>query len=206
MGLEGLDASQSGVVLGRASTGAGRYEEVPVASLSRNDGTAAVCLIQNYPRTLVASSTLTAPTSGTLRLDAVWLPAGLLVSSIAYFAGTTALGTGSNQWFALFDRNRNLLAITADDTDTAWGANAAKRLALTTPYRTPAAGLYYVGLCVVASTMPTLAGVVTVATGPRNIGFVSGGNSTASLTDPASCTTPADAITAGAIGPYIELY
>ena len=55
------EASQSGVVLGRRSSGAGAFEEFPIAELSRNDGTAANCLVQSFPRTLVSSSTLTAP-------------------------------------------------------------------------------------------------------------------------------------------------
>jgi hypothetical protein len=200
------EASQSGVVLGRSSTGPGAYEDVPFAALSPNDGTAANCLIQSYPRVLVSTGTLAALVSGTLRLDSIRIPAGMLISSIAYYAGTTAIDTATNQWFALFDKNKALLAITADNADAAWAANAVKRLNLATAYRTTYSGLYYVGCCVVASTPPTLSGIASVATGPRNIGFIQGGASDTSLTDPASAPTTATTITCDGRSPYIELY
>jgi hypothetical protein len=201
----GVEASASGVVLGRQSTGAGAFEEVPAYTLRPCDGTDGA-LLNNIPRAIVSSSTLGAPVSGTLRLDAIHLPAGFLVTSIAYHAGTTAAVNPTAQWFALFDRLRVNLAVTGDDTTTAWAANAQKRLALATPYRVLRSGLYYVGLCVVADTVPTLAGVAGIATGPRNLSYIAGGASTASLTDPASCPATAGTITASANAPYIELF
>jgi hypothetical protein len=200
------EASQTGVVLGRSSTGGGAFEEVPFAALSGNDGIAANVLAQTFPRTLVSSSTLTAPTSGALRLDAIWLPAGMLVTSIGYFAGTTAADTPLNQWFALYDKLKVLRGVTADDTTVAWAANATKKLALATAYRTTYSGLYYVGFCVVATAVPTLAGVAGIETGPRDIGFKSGGLADTSLTTPATAPATATTITADAVSPYIELY
>ncbi len=200
------EASQSGVVWGRRSTGAGAFEEFPINELSRNDATAANCLAQSFPRSLVTSSTLTAPDSGTLQLYAMWLPAGMLVSSIAFFAGTTAADTPLNQWFALYSKTKALLGVTADNTTGAWAANATKRLALATAYTTTYSGLHYIGFCVVATAVPTLAGVVGIATGPRNIGFISGGASDTSLTTPATAPATATTITVSAVSPYIELY
>ena len=202
MGLPN-EASKSGVVLGRRSTGAGAYEEVPFGAFQPIDGTAANVLAQPYRRTQVASSTLTAPATGTLQLHSIYLPAGLTVSAVTWFAGTTAADTPLNQIFSLYSSALVLLAQSADATTAAWAANAAKRLPFTTAYTTTAAGLYYVGLLVVATAVPTLAGVAAIATGPRNIGFISGGASTGSLTD--TLPNPAAAITAGATSPYFEL-
>src|SRR5687768_15486215 len=58
--------------------------------------------------------------SGRLQLQAIALPSGLLVSSISWISGSTALGTPTNQWSALFDNTRTKLAISADGTSTAW--------------------------------------------------------------------------------------
>jgi len=202
----GVEASKSGVFLGRRSPGAGPFEEVTLDGMSRLDATAANCLAQTFPRTLVSSSTLAAAVSGTLRLDSIWLPAGLTISSIQYFAGTTAATNPTAQWFALYSGAKAKLAVTADDTTTAWAANAAKRLTLATAYTTLVSGLYYVGCCITADTLPTLAGVAGIATGPRNIGFISGGSADTSLTDPASAPATATTITVAAASPYIELY
>jgi hypothetical protein len=202
MALE-REASKSGVLYGRSSTGAGPYEEVPFGALHPLDGTAANVLAQPYRRTQVSSSTLTAPATGVLQLHSIYLPAGLTVSALTWFAGTTAASDPLNQIFALYSSALALLAQSADATTGAWAANAAKRLPFTTAYTTTRAGLYYAGLLVVATAVPTLAGMAAVATGPRNIGFISGGASTGSLTD--TLPDPADAITASATSPYFEL-
>jgi hypothetical protein len=202
MALE-REASKSGVLFGRRSTGPGAFEEVPFGALQPIDGTAANVLAQPYRRTQVASSTLTAPATGVLQLHSIYLPAGLTVSAVTFFAGTTAATDPTNQFFALYSSALGLLAQSADATTGAWAANAAKRLPLATAYTTTAAGLYYVGLLVVATAVPTLAGVAAIATGPRNIGFISGGASTGSLTDTLPAT--ADAITASGTSPYFEL-
>jgi hypothetical protein len=203
MALAGGDASRSGVFVGRRSTGAGPFEEVPFDAFQPIDGTAANVLAQPYRRSQVASSTLTAPATGVLQLHSIYLPAGLTVSAVTWFSGTTAANTPLNQIFSLYSSARVLLAQSADDTTGAWAANAAKRLPFTSAYTTVAGGLYYVGLLVVATAVPTLAGVAAVATGPRNIGFISGGASTGSLTD--TLPDPADAITASGTSPYFEL-
>ena len=197
------EASKSGVVLGRRSTGAGAFEEVPFDAFQPIDGTAANVLAQPYRRSMVSSSTLTAPATGVLQLHSIYLPAGLTVSAVTWFAGTTAADTPLNQIFSLYSSALVLLAQSADATTAAWAANAAKRLPFTTAYTTTTAGLYYVGLLVVATAVPTLAGVAGIATGPRNIGFISGGASTGSLTD--TLPNPAGAITASATSPYFEL-
>lgn len=155
---------------------------------------------QTYDRSLGASSNSDL-LSGRLTLVAVHLRAGQVISSITFFAASTALSGGSNQWFALYDSALGKLAVTADDTTTAWGGNSFKTLALTAPYTVLTSGLYYLGICVVATTVPTLRGPVTVAN-LNAAAPVLAGSSTTGLTDPASAPTTAAAITATVSTPY----
>lgn len=147
----------------------------------------------SVPRTAPMVGSLAALASGRLQLVAVWYNAGDVVNGITFTAGTTAAVSPTNQWFSLYKgTDRQLLAVTTDDTTTAWAGSASKRLALTTPYTIPAAGWYYHGIVVVASTVPTLMGVTTVGSvlqvEPRLAGPANSG-----LTDPASAPANAGA-------------
>ena len=149
---------------------------------------------ETFPRW--ATINAIAPDSGYLYVSGIYLPAGTTVSNITFLAGATALSAGSNQWFALFSSARAKLAISADDTSTAWAAHAAKTLAMTTPYVTPSAGIYYIGVCVVASTVPTL--MVATGSGHNGADTVSPklwGYTDSGLTNPASCPSTAGAVT-----------
>jgi hypothetical protein len=119
-------------------------------------------LAENMPRNLVGPNACIL-TSGTLHLTSIYLPAGITVTSISAFAPVGAT-TPTNQWFALFNSARLCLATSADDTTTAWAANAFKTLAMGTPYPVTAAGLYYVGIMVAAATACTLAGIASNTT------------------------------------------
>ena len=102
-----------------------------------------------------------APTaSGALFLQAIYLQAGQIVSNITMASATTAAGTPTHYWFALYSGGTSpaLLASSADQTSTAWAANTVKTLAMTTPYRVPTSGLYYIGVAMVATTVCTLKG------------------------------------------------
>lgn len=114
-------------------------------------------LAETVPRNQCVETISTALTSGTLHVTQIYLRAGLLVSNISYFSASTAAGTPTNQFFALYDGGQlNLLARSANDTTTAWAANTIKTLAMSTPYTVQATGLYYVGVMVTATTPPTL--------------------------------------------------
>lgn len=67
-------------------------------------------------------------TSGRENLTAVFLQAGRRVTAAQVLSATTALVTGTHQWFSLRDSSRNLLAVTSNDVATAWSANSLKRL------------------------------------------------------------------------------
>lgn len=109
------------------------------------------------------AGTIAALVSQRLQMFAIDLPSGLTVTSITFVSGTTALATGVNQWFALFDSSRALLRQTTDDTSTAWAASTAKTLNLTSTFTTTYSGLHYLGIMVNATTVPTLTGTTGVA-------------------------------------------
>lgn len=91
---------------------------------------------------------------------AVPLQVGDLVSNITFKSGATAADTPTNWWFALYSSADTpaLVGQTADQTTTAWAANTVKTLALTTAYRVPSTGVYYAGIMVKASDLPSLVG------------------------------------------------
>lgn len=156
---------------------------------------------ESAPRGWATLATVSALTSGTLRLTSVSLRAGQLVSSIRFTAVGAAVAP-SNQWFMLLSSSRVALGVTADDGAAAWGANASKTLALTSPVTVPSTGLYYLGLMVAAATPPTLVGVssTSVATG---IAPILGGNTAdTGLTAPPALPFTAGAITASGLLPY----
>jgi peroxiredoxin family protein len=115
-------------------------------------------LAETMPREICPEVNTTGITSGTLFLQAIYLRAGMLVSNITLCSATTAAGTPTNYFFALYDGNRNLRAQSANQTTTAWAANTVKTLAMTTPYRIPTSGVYYIGFFMTATTQVTLKG------------------------------------------------
>jgi hypothetical protein len=158
-------------------------------------------IAETIPRELCPEVNTTAGASGTLFLQAIYLTAGQLVSNITIFSATTATGTPTNKFFALYDQNRNLLAQSANDTTNAWAANTQKTLAMTSPYRIPTSGLYYIGLLQVATTIATIKGG-TAKTGGQlaAAGPILNGTSSTGLTT--ALPNPAAAITAGTASIY----
>lgn len=104
-------------------------------------------------------------TTGHVALQAIWLRAGTIVSNITFVSATTAAGTPTAYAFGLVSGGAagapaagTTLASSADQTNTAWAANTAKTLAMTTPYVVPASGVYYLAFACTATTVPTLKG------------------------------------------------
>lgn len=158
-------------------------------------------LAETMPRETCPEVNTTAGASGTLFMQAIYLKAGQLVSNITIASATTAIGTPTNQFYALYDANRNLLAQSANQTTAAWAANTVRTLAMTTPYRVPTSGLYYIGLLQVATTIATIKGG-TAKTGGQLAAAVPilHGTSTTGLTT--ALPNPAAAITAGTASIY----
>ncbi len=168
-----------------------------------------------------APTTSAALTSGTEMLVKLFIPAGTVVSTFNWLSAAVALTRGSNLdshlWMGLADVNRNILAVSTDDTTNAWGANKIKSNnvgnilgSTASSYTVPADGNYYAFLMVAQGTggapaVPTLGSIncgssdVTGMT-PIDAMFGDGSQTTA----PTFPTT----ITAGAIKttkPYVYL-
>lgn len=131
--------------------------------------------------------------SGRLSLQAIYLPAGTVVSSISFWSATTAAGTPTNQLFGLYDSSLNLLRSSTNDTTTAWAANSKKTLSLTSTFTTTYSGIHYLGLMVTATTVPTIKGNTARTGGQMQAAAPSmGGTSTTGLTTalPATAAAP----------------
>lgn len=159
----------------------------------------------NLRRTEVGGN-LAALTTQVMTAVALYLEAGDVVTNLTFCSATTAAGTPTNWWFALYSTAATpaLLGQTADQTSTAWAANTAKTVALATPYTVTTTGVYYAAVMVKATTVPTLLGAslnataaAAVVTGQKVLANTSG----ASLTDtaPATIATPTTVATV----PYV---
>lgn len=114
--------------------------------------------VQNLPRAEIQNQVSILANQ---RVTVVQIPllAGDVVASLSFWAGTTGAATPVHQYFALYDLAGARLAISADDTTTAWSPNTKKKLAMTAAYTVPTTGDYYATILVGATTVPTLLGV-----------------------------------------------
>ncbi len=161
--------------------------------------------VENIPRWAITTDTA-GPATGVMTSVAMPLQAGDIVTSITFKSGATAADTPLNWWFALYSTASTpaLLGQTADQTTTAWAANTAKTVALTTPYLVTAAGLFYVSFMMKATATTSLIGR-TLALAGASTGSVTGqkllaqtSGSTLTTTAPATITSA----TASALVPY----
>lgn len=114
----------------------------------------------------------------------IFLVAGDLVTTISVRSGATAADTPTNWWVALYSNAAvpALLAQSADQTSGTILANTTKSTALATAQRITETGVYWVGIMVKATAVPTLLGSVcapAIATGERNLSQSSGSALTA---------------------------
>ena len=122
---------------------------------------------ESLPRTFVSGNVT--PVSGVFRTAAVYLYAGQVVSNITFCTYTTAGATVTGTWAGLFTPNANystftLVAATAQQNLNSLAASsyftwpiATVASGASTTYTVPATGIYYVGACITATTMPTIA-------------------------------------------------
>lgn len=116
-------------------------------------------LSESYNRMLANASTVST-TSGQISAVLMWLPAGTIASATAW--GNTG-GALTHSWTGIWSSAGSLLGTSADDV-SAWISNASRTFTFTN-LTIPAAGYYYMGI-VVAATSPSLWG----NTGGVNIG------------------------------------
>lgn len=163
-------------------------------------------LASNFGRDGINAESSSFLSSGRLGLVLIALPAGLLITSISFLSGSTALNTGTHQIFGLYDDNaghetgtaRALLRATTDNTSTAWAGLTVRTLNLTSTYTTVVEGLFYVAIMVAATTPPSLMGsggqtsaglsVAPVYAGAANTGL------TTTLSNPASSPSPTTSV------------
>jgi hypothetical protein len=166
------------------------YAGPPVTNLGAT-GTIA----ETMPRETCTETNTSVPNvSGTLFLQGIYLMAGQIVTNISIWSATTAAGTPTNCIFGLYDSARNLLAQSANQTTTAWPANSERKLAMTSPYRVPISGFYYIGILVTATTLPTTKGGTAKISGslagaPPILHGVSTTGLTTALPNPAGAIT-----------------
>jgi hypothetical protein len=146
---------------------------------------------ETFPRRLAPNAS-SAPVSGTVSLTAIGLPTGLVINNITMFTNTTAKTGGSHGWYVLLDSGRVVRAVTADQTDaaTVWGVASTPYTLATNVFTTTYTGLYYIGVMVVATQMPTFIAAAAPATGINAAApFLAATSSTGQTTPPATSTT-----------------
>lgn len=186
-GWQKLNANGDPILIGAATT--------PILN---NRYVLSGALYETFDRNLCDEVNTSLLSTGSLSLQAIYIPSGTVVSSISFWSGTTAAGTPTNQLFGLFDSSLNLLRSSTNDTTTAWAANSKKTLALTSTFTTTYSGIHYLGLMVTATTVPTIKGNTAKTNGALNAAAPSmGGTSTTGLTTalPATAAAPATVTT-----------
>jgi hypothetical protein len=156
------------------------------------DGSPSGVLRANMPRRAITSNA-SALTTQVMLSTPLPLEVGDLVTSLTFVSGATAAGTPTNWWFALYDTSATpaLIYQTADQTSTAWAANTAKTVALSSAYLVPKSGLYWAAVMVKATTPPTLAGITLENAAAA--GAIVSGQAVLAQTSGAALTTTAPA-------------
>jgi hypothetical protein len=182
------------------SNGVSVQDAVAMIQLRRSPLRPTGSLSEAYTRLGAVFANLNPLASQRVSMVAIGLPSGLTITSISFMSATTALGTGTHQYFGLYDNNLALLRATNDDTSTAWAANTVKTLNLTSTFTTTYDGLHYLAILVVATTVPTLAGVAAAnVSTTATIAPILAGTSDSGVN---SLQNPAAALTANANEPY----
>jgi hypothetical protein len=125
----------------------------------------------------LATANGAALTSGVMTSVSKYFKAGQKVSNISIVSATTALGTPTHWWFALYSAAATpaRVAQTADQTNTALGANTLVTKALAAPVTIAVAGWYWIGINFTATTVPTLLSAPAQAAGLlNNAGILTG--------------------------------
>jgi hypothetical protein len=166
-------------------------------------GGAANALAQTTRRSEVNAVNI-ATVSGDLYLFSTFLAANTVVSDISFLSGTTGATAPTHWWFGLYDNLLNQLAVTADQTNTAWAASTPQTLAVATTaagaatsFTTTYSGIHYLGFLMTAGTNPTLTGATSSAA-TNTIPPVAAGLSDTAQTIPPAFPHAATALTAQA--------
>ena len=145
---------------------------------------------ESIPRT-IAGVNIAAVASGTMIMQAIWLPAGTVITNLLAMSGTTASATQTNRWLALYDQNRALLRQSPDTTTTALAASTLYTGAVTS-FTTTYSGIHYIGLMTAGTTINSWIGTTAAAAAAvRGLAPILTGTSTTALTTTAPATAAA---------------
>jgi len=115
-------------------------------------------IAESVPRNICSETNTSQPASGQLLLQPIFLEAGQIVSSVSWHSATTAANTPTHWLFGLYNRALQRLAMSADQTTTAWAAQTLKTLAMAVPYLVPRSDVYYLAFMMVATTVISFKG------------------------------------------------
>lgn len=125
-------------------------------------GSPTVIYRANFDRSLINTDNAIG-TTGLLTMMAVALNAGDIVTKISVCVGATAGATLTNQYVCLYS-GATIPLVLAQSTATANAAMAANTVytaSLTAPFTITSTGLFWAGVCVTGTTIPTLVGKTT---------------------------------------------
>lgn len=117
---------------------------------------------------------------------AVKLFKGDPISTITFASGTTAAVEPKNQVVGMFDSKRVLKRLSADLTTKPWAASNDQIFTLAEMFEALYTGLHYVGISLVAATVPTLTGSAQAVGANSPPPITAGTTADTGLTDPAS--------------------
>ena len=156
-------------------------------------------LAQTFDRRLI-NGTL-APATGTMYLSAIWMPAGMTVTNINLYTGSTGVTTNTHNWAALYaiDPSTSVAKFLAQSTDDITGADYAANTkvtkTLTAAQTLTYTGMYYIAWMQAATTPALIAAATAPASSIANndTPIPSASSSTG---QGASAPSPAGALTA----------
>ena len=95
--------------------------------------------------------------------------AGVAITNIVFCTGATAATSPTNQWFGLQDAtNEQIVAVTSDDTTTAWSFNTIKSLPIAGGPWTPGSDMLVRGLIMFGAGNATSMGGLTGSSGANS--------------------------------------
>lgn len=108
------------------------------------DSTAVALGMVNWAGAPEAFVSATAPTSGTIYARAIWLPAGVPVTSTRFFLSVAGAGTIPTGIFAGYCNTTTVLAQSGNlNADSAWTSTGYRDTALSAVWTPSVSGLYY---------------------------------------------------------------
>lgn len=144
------------------------------------------CTAETFSRELCTTSV--AIVSGTLYVSKLPVQAVNLNNAVSRVAGTVKAG-GTHGWMVVLDDSGNVVNTTADQTDAAstWITPGGEQsLPFLMPYQQYLNQLksWYFGLCIVATTMPTIVGGPPISNSNSDLPFITGTAGTGLTTPP----------------------